>query len=802
MKSVRPIVFFLCISAAVPASAQDAAAVWTAVNQVAFDPAKSASVSNLVLERDRIRITLKDGTIQFTQPAAGIVFGAAFRGHGRLQVSVPNPRERQQLQFLTKQDSLDLEFTEAVISFTDGTYEEVARQVKWSASPEGRLADLYQNRQREREDIAAEIVPRIFQGVLSTDHARTAYFGAEVKTGEKGWVLARYDALEPEEIDVGRWADRGSFKFFDTWLSFPAGNHTSSEAFQDPLAKEEFLVRGYQIDARVTGGAELMATTKTHLEYRAAGARVLVFDLNANLRVGSVKDDKGTALPYFQPREPKDRFPTYGEYVAVVLPQPTVAGQTQTLEFQYAGKRVIRKVGAGNYFCPSYGWYPGRPNNFATRADFEINFRSPKRLTLVATGSKVSQTNDGNETISTWKSDIPLAVAGFAFGDYKVLSQKVGSIDVQIFANREPDEFLSAVRELLHPSTPGGEMREDAPTGNLDPTGTIKTMSIEIANCLKLFQDYFGPYPYKTLSVTNIPYFYGQGWPSLLYLSSLSFLDSTQRDILGIRDQVELTDFFRGHETSHQWWGHRVGWKSYHDQWLSEGFAQFSGNLYVQIRENPKEYFNQLRKDRQALLNKNPFGHVYDSLGPVWMGNRLASSSAPDGFNVVIYRKGGYLVHTLRMMLSDARSPDIDKNFKAMMQDLCQTYENKPASTEDFKAIVEKHMAPWMDAEGNHRMDWFFNEYVYGTGIPHYTFEYATREVDGKWQVTGTIVQSGVPEGWKDILPVFVHVPGRTVRLGWLRVTGKNTPVQFTVPVKPDKITLNDYEDILAEIKQ
>jgi hypothetical protein len=91
---------------------------------------------------------------------------------------------------------------------------------------------------------------------------------------------------------------------------------------------------------------------------------------------------------FFQPREPKDRTQTYGSYVAVVLPEAAQAGQAQTLEFRYAGKRVIRKVGNGSYFCESFGWYPARENSFATRADFEINFRSPKRYALVATGSK------------------------------------------------------------------------------------------------------------------------------------------------------------------------------------------------------------------------------------------------------------------------------------------------------------------------------------------------------------------------------------------------------------------------------
>ena len=33
-------------------------------------------------------------------------------------------------------------------------------------------------------------------------------------------------------------------------------------------------------------------------------------------------------------------------------------------------------------------------------------------------------------------------------------------------------------------------------------------------------------------------------------------------------------DFFLAHEVAHQWWGQAVGWRNYHEQWLSEGFAQ------------------------------------------------------------------------------------------------------------------------------------------------------------------------------------------------------------------------------------
>ncbi len=150
MKCIRLFVLLCGVSSAVPAAAQDAVAVWKAVSDAPFDPSKSASVKDLVLERDHIRITLTDGVIQFSQPAAGIIFGAAFQGHGRLQVAVPNEREAQQLRLFTKQDGLDMEFTEASFSFSDDTFDEVAKQVHWTPAST-QLGELYQKRQNERE---------------------------------------------------------------------------------------------------------------------------------------------------------------------------------------------------------------------------------------------------------------------------------------------------------------------------------------------------------------------------------------------------------------------------------------------------------------------------------------------------------------------------------------------------------------------------------------------------------------------------------------------------------------------------
>src|SRR5712692_2060104 len=369
--------FATCSHAETPVPSP-AASVWNALSAPAMDPAKSAHTENVVIVRDRIHITLTDGTIQFTQPINSFVFGAVFHGSGRVQLEPPNPIEAQQLRLFTKQEKLDMPFSEGTFSFTDGLLDEVAKQVKWEGSSAAG-EDLYTNRQKTREDLGEAALPRLLQGILSADRARTAYFLADLKVAGKDWVEFRYDALDPEEIRVGRWVDVGPLKLDDTWMHFPARNQSSADALKDPLAKEDFVIRAYNINASVTSGAELSATTKMTLAPRLAGQSVLIFDFDSNLRIESVKDTQGTALSFYQARETKDRYQSYGYYVAVILSEPLAPGKPQTLEFRYSGKRAIRKAGNGNYFCESSGWYPELSNSFATRADFDMTFRSEER---------------------------------------------------------------------------------------------------------------------------------------------------------------------------------------------------------------------------------------------------------------------------------------------------------------------------------------------------------------------------------------------------------------------------------------
>jgi hypothetical protein len=400
MKQVFALVIGLVVFT-VRSLAQDGAAIWKSLQDPVFDPEKTTVISDLALARDRLQLTFSDGLMQFSKPVNGAAYGAAFQGHGRVKVQPPTAVEAQQLRLHTGQDSLDLEFTEAVLLFNDQTFDEVNWQAKWQRDANGRLEQDYINRQQEREDAGAELLPRLFEGVLCGDRSGSAFFAADLRTVKKGWIHVRLDALDAEEIGVAQWKewDAGITRP-DIWLSFPAGNRSVVDAFRDPLAKARFQIRGYSIDATVTGGVELSAVARVTVEHSVPANRVLVFHLDANLRVEKVVEGEKT-LEFVQPREPKDRRQSYGDYVAVLLAQPGQEGQKQILEFHYRGKRVIRRVGNGQFFCQSFGWYPAFGQSFAARSDFEMNFSYPKRYRLVATGSFIKEGSDGNVATSS-----------------------------------------------------------------------------------------------------------------------------------------------------------------------------------------------------------------------------------------------------------------------------------------------------------------------------------------------------------------------------------------------------------------
>ena len=239
---------------------------------------------------------------------------------------------------------------------------------------------------------------------------------------------------------------------------------------------------------------------------------------------------------------------------------------------------------------------------------------------------------------------------------------------------------------------------------------------------------------------------------------------------------------------------------AYHDQWLSEGLAEFSAGLFLQqavAGDWRKDYIDFWERLRKRILEKNQYGIAPNDAGPLWMGLRLISPRTEDAYQNVVYPKGAYVLAMLRSMMY---SPDThDQAFIDMMHDFVASHRDKPATTESFKAIAEKHVPPIIDFEGNGRLNWFFREWVYGTQVPRYKFEYKILPADsGRVAIHMTVTQSEVDDQFAMAVPVFADFGKGMVRLGQLRIVGNSTQTRdVVVPVPPKKVQLNAYKEIL-----
>jgi aminopeptidase N len=237
---------------------------------------------------------------------------------------------------------------------------------------------------------------------------------------------------------------------------------------------------------------------------------------------------------------------------------------------------------------------------------------------------------------------------------------------------------------------------------------------------------------------------------------------------------------------------------------MSEGFADMSASLYLSmIEKNPKKFITFWNDERELLLERNAQGYRAIDVGALTAGYRTSNSRT--GFDIyrrLVYPKGAYVLHMVRMMMYDNRTGD--QRFKETMQDFVKTYGGKSATTEDFKAMVEKHMTPEMDMEGNHKLDWFFNEYVYGTQLPTYKMDSSfDTGSDGDVVLSMKLTQSNVDDHFRMLVPLYLELAdGKMFFLGRARLTGNNT-VEQKVPLKglktkPRQALLNYYDDVLA----
>ncbi len=753
---------------------------------------------------DAATFHFQKGTLTLLSPVNGVVTGAIYIGEGHLNVKAATMLDAAELQRRSGGPQFDEDFSEVVFRFTGDEQQKFAPGMKEKVETPGDAAsvfDHWKDKVRKTREVAQGFTEYLLHGetmdnvdadllaaVYNPGHPPfvNAYIHGNKHKDMRFFMRTRVGALpqldSPEEVALINY-DQGAMDDGVWYLA-----HLQSEYAERRASSSEdrrlFATRGYKIETIISKNDHLFSTATISFEPLLAGERVLKFGLLPNLRVSSVIDDQAQDIYYVQESRKED-----GSFY-VILPEPAELGKQYSITVQYEGDKVLDSAGDGSYYVRARtSWYPNL-NGFGEHALYDLTFKVPKRYKIISVGKLKGESVEQDYAVTHWVTPTPVAVAGFNIGNYQKLElddEKTGFKISGYYLTELPDK-LSNYSMLK----------------TLAPKSMTKYALEQTRAQLQLCNFFFGKIPYDEISITEQPDFnFGQSWPNLVYLPISAYTDSTQRWMLFGTINSKFTGFVQEvtpHEVAHQWWGHAVGWASYHDQWLSEGFAEFSAGLFLQQamagdwRKDYIEFWDRLQK---RILEKNNFGIAPNDAGPLWMGLRLISPKTSNAYQNVTYPKGAYVLQMLRSIMYSAQ--DGEKPFIAMMHDFVESHGDKPASTESFKATVQKHMSKTMDIAGNGRIDWFFNEWVYGTQIPKYHFDYKlTPGEGGKTNLHMTITQSEVDDQFLMLVPVFVDYGKGMVRLGQLGIKGNSThSVDLSLPTQPKKVALNAYKEIL-----
>jgi hypothetical protein len=783
-------------------------ALYQALNEVRPEATHVYTVHEIHLRRDIVSLELTEGKLAFLSPVGGRTIGAVFSGRGHVFATPRDRGERRSLAHFVGVPILDKTFSRAYFRFTDDTASEIQQELDASAALPVNDPEFVQGWAATVSGLNPWHSLRTMFDWLATDPL--PYFYAGVDSDSSGVFDILVDSRRDEQVLLGQPRLLNGARVYDVWASFKA-----ADAPARPI--ETFAPVDYRVDTTIGDDLALEGKTTLHLKTLRAGERIVPLELSRNLAVEQIQASDGRPLVFFQNEDlsRRDILRRGNDSLLVALPAASKAGEDFQLQVSYRGS-VISDAGNGVEFVGEHGtWYAhGGGSEFVP---FDLSFRWPKRLTLVATGARTESREDGDTKFGRWQSGVAFAVAGFNLGEYKMETAGNGAPKIQLYANRQLED---AILERLHnnvllPSALAPPMLFPSLSGDAtglapgaappapSPAEVLKHLGSQVFDSIQFFEKLNGPFPFDHLDISQIPGSFGQGWPELVYLSTLAFLppEAQARAGMGEIAQEQARELMPFHEVAHQWWGNVVVSASYRDAWIEEGMANYLSILYSDSKKpNGHRMSAWLEHFRDLLTAKTPgTAETVDEAGPLSLGFRLASSKAPGAYETVVYGKGTWVIHMLHEMMRDPGAKDPDARFRDLLRSVLTENRFRAFSTEDFERAIEKRMTPAMDLEGTRKIDWFFAQWVRETGIPRYKVEFQVKPHGQQFMVTGKLLQRNVEDEFTAPVPIYAaRAAGKSERLGVVATTGPETRFHFVTGVRPTRLLIDPHLTVLC----
>ena len=808
-------------------------------------------IRNGRLTIDRFEFDLVEGDLYLLTPPDGRPAVAVFLGDGTIRCYPPDGVEHQQLErFLDDADILEEEFDRFVFWFSDDTG---ARLRELADDTAGHDLDdahdvLKDRREALLDDQLSNPDARLLAELLRPEAADgdRFFFRGEVDSKDHGWLSVEIEPMEMEEVRLFRF-DKGH-ETADIWMRFHAlsdfGEDVRRSAFsgfqRDPAvdgklsnhandddddwsatdlglsprplrpAREGWTPRATitrtDVDLRIEGDGEVKASAAVLVEprepittLRLRVSPVLeVTDVRWLQTPDGVDNMRDVSLLPGESSAPEEPVSLAGEplhfvrrtdkqwlsddfhepWVTIALPRTMYPGETFVVELAYKGELIeYLRDGATYVLKDSLYWLPIHPHTRRSGGtQLRVTYRMPDRFRVASGSSLVDEQVVDKTRVMRWVADEPVWSMSFNLGRFDVNDVLTDDgLSVTVYSDRNHHGFA-----------PGNKEKTIE-----DLTGAIRT-----------YTEYFGPYPFDSLLVTETRTYNGLAFPGLVLLSFQAFGEL-------YTGEAEL---FRAHEVAHQWWGVGVDFRDYRDQWLSEGFSHYSAALFALSGLDEEDEFEQMLDAWQLdVLGKVNVGQGYGKhygfspeamrrsegykSGPLAVGYRLRSSETPADFRLLVYEKGAFVLHMLRSMLTDLETGD-DARFRELMRRFARDHRTEAASSASFEAAVTQAFGE--------PMDWFFDQWVYGVDVPTYRPDLTTSRLidqDDPFVLHGTIRQEDVPSSFQMPVPILVRFKDRPpiVRRVW--VDSESVEVEIPLPAEPSDVEFNYRHGVLAEVR-
>ena len=649
---------------------------------------------NLEITSEDLVVALHEGTVYLVECDEGVT-GLVLIGRGEIRFSPTSAAERGQVKIFSGNETLTSPFEEAYIRLSPSDYEKRVTTASLTASaPQERLT-------RRALDIFARESNKSFNVDLQ-DLSSEAWhllppaddFLAEIDTRRFDTLTFTRSSQQAEDITLFRRKDRRTIALYPSVAKLAArGRFYSDDALRD------YDVLDYSIDASVDPERQtIQGRARLAIRVRSTTLSNVFLRLNEALTVTAVTSVEYGRLLYLRIRGQNN--------VLVNLPRLLPQDSDLTLVVNYEGRipsqdldvdAVSVLADAQEQAAPTEVtdpafllsnrafWYPQNPVPDYATASMRITV--PQGWTCVASGQPVPMSSavslkdilrDGK--LFEFKASEPLRYLALVVARFTRISE----VDLTL-----PDTFAASA---------GIDKLTLAVEAQSSQRFRGRTVAQQTEEILRFYSSIIGDIPYKSATValieSDLPGGHSPGYFALIK-NPLSMGNAAWRNDPAAFEN--FPEFFLAHELAHQWWGQAVGWKNYHEQWLSEGFAQYFAALYAQKTRGDRAFVDMLRQFRRWSLSDS-------DQGPVHLGYRLGVVKGNVRvFRALVYNKGAAVLHMLRRLLGD------DVFFTGLRRFYADRRYQK-AGTEDLERALE--------AESGRVLDRFFERWIYGTDIP------------------------------------------------------------------------------------